>query len=553
MKMSKWLNQFSIRRKLYVLVIMAVLGLIVLSIFQLTILHENLFDSQKNEARNSTELAINVVQHYKQLTDEKLLSQEQAQTLAKKALAKMRYNNGQDYYSLYDYNGSMVMHPIKPELIGKNIIDLKDPTGKAFMREIIQLARENKPGFVEYLWPKPNSGTDQPVAKIAYVQAFPDWGWIVASGIYMDDVNQNFRKALFSTIIEIGVGAIILLFIGLNIAQNIIRPIHKLRYVMSDIEKTGDLTLRLHFHGNDEVSQMAASFNQLLDNFDSIIFNVLKNVQTVNVVTQQLVGYSNEIKNSSQEQSESSMSTAAAVEEVTSSIHAVSHNAREVREISQDSVVHTRSGLENLTALLEKMKLVETSIIHQIGDTISALMQDMGQINQMTQEVKDIAEQTNLLALNAAIEAARAGESGRGFAVVADEVRKLAEKSALSANQIESVTQKLEKQSDLVQEALDEGKQYIFDSQNAAKSVEDVLNNAENYSSKANHGIENISLSVRQQSEAAGQIASNIETIAHMAEKNNHDVMQVVHEIEGLRQIAETLKQQVSQFKTRGI
>lgn len=549
--MSKLLNQFSIRKKLYILVFIAVLGLIVLSIFQLRVIHQNLFDAQKNEAKNSTELAVNIVEHYKKLEDEKKLTHEQAQDFAKKALAKMRYNQGQDYYSVYDYDGKMVMHPIKPELNGKNILELKDPSGKPFMREIIQLARENKPGFVEYLWPKPKSGSDAPVPKVTYVQGFSEWQWIIASGIYLDDVNTSFRNAVISTIIEIIVGAILLLFIGLNIARNIIRPIHKLRHVMADIEKTGDLTLRLHFLGQDEVSEMAVSFNQLVESFESIIRNVLKNVQVVNSATQQLVGFTSEIRHSSQEQSESSMSTAAAVEEVTSSIHAVSQSAKDVKDISQESLSHTRSGLENLALLLEKMNLVETSILHQVGNTIGALMQDMAQINQMTQEVKDIAEQTNLLALNAAIEAARAGESGRGFAVVADEVRKLAEKSAVSANQIEAVTQKLEKQSDLVQDALNEGKQYILESQNAAKSVEEVLNNAEVHSTKANQGIENISLSVRQQSEAAGQIALNIETIAHMAEKNNHDVMQVANEIESLRHLAEALRQQVSQFKTQ--
>jgi methyl-accepting chemotaxis protein len=92
--------------------------------------------------------------------------------------------------------------------------------------------------------------------------------------------------------------------------------------------------------------------------------------------------------------------------------------------------------------------------VEMMSEAETELMQSTSSITSMTQQVRDIAEQTNLLALNAAIEAARAGEAGRGFAVVADEVRKLAEKSALSAREIDTVTSALNNKTEAVRQAV---------------------------------------------------------------------------------------------------
>jgi methyl-accepting chemotaxis protein len=88
----------------------------------------------------------------------------------------------------------MVMHPIKPELDGKDLRDFKDPAGKHLFVEFVEAVKKDGAGSVHYLWPKP--GSDQPVPKISYVKEFKPWDWIIGTGIYVDDINQIFFSSL---------------------------------------------------------------------------------------------------------------------------------------------------------------------------------------------------------------------------------------------------------------------------------------------------------------------------------------------------------------------
>ncbi len=90
------------------------------------------------------------------------------------------------------------MHPMKPQLNGKSLSAVKDPTGKALFVEMVSVAKTSGAGFVHYMWPKPGSDVD--VEKVSYVQMFQPWGWITGSGVYIDDVDalvwQRIRASL---------------------------------------------------------------------------------------------------------------------------------------------------------------------------------------------------------------------------------------------------------------------------------------------------------------------------------------------------------------------
>jgi len=107
-------------------------------------------------------------------------------------ISKMRYGkNG--YFWINDLNSKMIMHPIKPQLDGKDLRNLKDKNGKYFFREFVTIANANKEGgLVPYLWPKPGSETAQP--KFSYVQKFEKWGWIIGTGAYVDDIQTDISK-----------------------------------------------------------------------------------------------------------------------------------------------------------------------------------------------------------------------------------------------------------------------------------------------------------------------------------------------------------------------
>ena len=121
------------------------------------------------------------------------LSVEAAQADAQHALAAMRYGDG-DYFWINDMQPRMIMHPLKPEMNGRDLSDYKDPTGKKLFVEMAQVAQASGSGFVSYEWPKP--GKDAPQPKLSYVAEFKPWGWVIGTGVYVDDLNELFFTQL---------------------------------------------------------------------------------------------------------------------------------------------------------------------------------------------------------------------------------------------------------------------------------------------------------------------------------------------------------------------
>ena len=105
----------------------------------------------------------------------------------------MRYGDG-DYFWINDMQPRMIMHPLKPEMNGRDLSDYKDPSGKKLFVEMAQVALASGSGFVSYSWPKP--GKDAPQPKLSYVAEFKPWGWVIGTGVYVDDLNALFFAQL---------------------------------------------------------------------------------------------------------------------------------------------------------------------------------------------------------------------------------------------------------------------------------------------------------------------------------------------------------------------
>ncbi len=123
-----------------------------------------------------------------------VLSLEQAQKLAKERIRKLRYGpEGKDYFWINDLRGVMIMHPYRKDLEGKNIINDVDPNGKYFMREFVGIARKKGEGYANYMW----QWKDDPkriVPKVSFVKEFKPWGWVVGTGIYIEDAKAEIAK-----------------------------------------------------------------------------------------------------------------------------------------------------------------------------------------------------------------------------------------------------------------------------------------------------------------------------------------------------------------------
>jgi methyl-accepting chemotaxis protein len=273
------------------------------------------------------------------------------------------------------------------------------------------VVRARGAGFVTYHWPRP--GSTEPIEKVSYVSGFEPWGWVIGSGIYVDDVDQVFRSTAWR---QGALAAVILLlmigFAGL-VMRSVSGPVQRMQAVMDALAE-GDLTVHATSDNRDEIGQMMRSAEKMIARTKGIIEEVLAS-------TTALGNASDQVSQTSQSLSQSSSEQAASVEQTTASIARMA-----------DSIAHNKDNAATTQDIASRAADDAQKGGRAVKETVSAMQQIADKIGI----VDEIAYQTNLLALNAAIEAARAGEHGKGFAVVAAEVRKLAERSQHAAQEI---------------------------------------------------------------------------------------------------------------------
>jgi len=144
-----------------------------------------------------TDQAISVFQSLHE--NKAIADMETRKAYAINIIDKMRWgSDNQGYFWIQDTDGNMVHHPIKPALNGKQLLDLKDPDGKLFFKEMDETAKRDGAGFVDYKWPKP--GFEEPVDKISYIKLFEPWGWIIGGGVYLESTETLLKKNALNSI-----------------------------------------------------------------------------------------------------------------------------------------------------------------------------------------------------------------------------------------------------------------------------------------------------------------------------------------------------------------
>jgi methyl-accepting chemotaxis protein len=440
---------------------------------------EKMYDAKYIKTQHLVEAAWTVIDHFSKLADSGEMTVNQAQDNAKNVLKTMRYD-GEEYFWINDMYPRMIMHPFKPELDGTDLSQNADPNGKRLFVEFVDVCRSKGAGFVEYYWPKPN--VSKPVPKISYVKLHNDWGWIVGSGIYIDDVQaelSQFFYAIFSIVAIIVIGSLAMSFL---MARSISRPINK------------------------AISSLASGAEQ------------------VGSASEHISSASQSLAEATTEQASSLQETSSALEEMSSMTRQNADNARQANVLASAANAAADKG----SAAMAGMSRAIQEIKHSSDETAKII-----------KVIDEIAFQTNLLALNAAVEAARAGEAGKGFAVVAEEVRNLAQRSAEAAKNTSSLIDGAQKNADNGVHATEEFMTILGEVTSSVKKVSELISEVSAASSEQAQGIEQVNKAVSQMDQVTQQNAANAEESASASEELAAQAEELQHIVTELTKIVD--------------
>lgn len=539
------MSSHTLKNRFRAVVTLAVAGLLILSVCWLVGERARILEEKQGKVRNLVETAYGVLSSCYQL-QKSGMSQAEAQSRAISLLKGIRYDRD-NYFWINDFRPVMVMHPTKPQMDGTDLSGFKDPTGKPVFVEMAAQVERSGEGFVAYQWPRP--GSDKPVPKISYVMGFQPWGWIVGTGIYIDDVDAAWRHTALQA------GLIVLLLLGLMIVASVsayrrmFGPLGKMVECMRDVaEGERDLTKRLEVPPDQEVAELARWFNAFMDKLQATIASVAGNLHNLAAAGEEISVTSRQQMEGAQQQKGQTHQVAAATQQMTAAVQQVTEISNRASESAQQASIAAHRGGKVVEDILARMQSIASST-HESAVQIKDLGNQSERIGRIIGVIDDIADQTNLLALNAAIEAARAGAQGRGFAVVADEVRKLAERTVGATKEIAQTIQGVQQGTRTAVSAMDTAAQDVelgvTATDEAGKSLREIIDLADRVGEMVMH----IATAAAEQLNATEEVKHNTEQIADIAAATANGAQEATKAMEDLARLAADIQNQVGQFR----
>ena len=461
------------------------------------------------------------------------------------------------YIFVFKYDGENVVHAAKPELEGTNLFNAKDPNGVPFIKELIDNAKSGG-GYVEFMWHKPSLNKE--VAKLGYAKSIDKFQWMVGTGFYIDDIENeiaNIRlkidagieKAMFliSTVGLCIIGLIV--FISLYISTKITGPLCDTASALDDISQgEGDLTRRLTVYAEDEVGQVSKGFNLFVEKIQQSVLEIKSGIVDLSSSSQQMKVVVTSTNQNVENQRQEAIQAATAVHEMAAATQEIATNAANAATSANEADSEAISGQSIVEETIAAISALSDNI-NGAGEVVNQLSTDADEIGNVLNVIKAIADQTNLLALNAAIEAARAGEQGRGFAVVADEVRTLASRTQQSTEEIQQMIERLQQGSSKAVNAMESSRKQGEETVLKAASASDSLKTITNSVSIITDMNTQIATAAEEQTTVADEISRNVQQIADIAEDSSERAIELDHTTSELVQLEQRLVKIVDQFK----
>lgn len=491
-------RQMRFGTKAWVISLIMVLPMILTIAWLLVNDSRNALDARKNSIRQHIEAVYSVLEYAHNAEKSGAMSREQAQSMVVEMIKKMRYD-GKEYFWINDMEPRMIVHPIKPELDGKPLADMKDPNGVHLFNAFVDQVKKNGQGFVSYQWPRP--GSTEAIDKISYVKGFEAWGWIIGTGVYVDDVQSHFRQLWIQAGSIVSVALLIALYLFVSFYKVMKGGLQETGRHLKAMSK-GDLTTSPKPWGTDEAADLMLELHNMQEAIRKMVYQVRNSSDEILHSSSEIASGALDLSARTEQAAANLEESASAMEEISSTVGKTTENTESAAKLAQENSQKALHG---------------GAVMQEVVQTMNNIRTSSEKISEIIGTIDGIAFQTNILALNAAVESARAGEHGRGFAVVAGEVRNLAQRSSEAAREIKTLIGQSVEQVQVGTQVVSKAGEMIHQIVNSSKHVKELITEIDSGAREQNLGIGQIGLAVQELDKATQQNAAMVEQTAAAA------------------------------------